>query len=105
MSHQLETTLRTPADRRILVGGMTFEIQPNADEPNLYLFVKAVVQELRDDQPPAKAEGKPPQMPGMMPGAMPQMPGVTPKPSGSALPLPGVVPRPTITFPPAPPKR
>jgi hypothetical protein len=43
----------------MLVGGMTFEAQPKAGEPNLYLFIKAIVQELRDDQPAAKPEAKP----------------------------------------------
>jgi hypothetical protein len=46
----LETTLRVPVDRRMLVGGMTFEAQPKAGEPALYLFIKPKVQELRDDQ-------------------------------------------------------
>jgi hypothetical protein len=93
---QLETTLRAHADRRMLVGGMTYEMRPNAGEPNLYLFMKAVVQELRDDQPPAKAEGKPARMPGTMPGAVPQTPAGTPKPS-KATPQPGAAPRPGTT--------
>jgi hypothetical protein len=63
MCQQLETTLRVPVDRRMLVGGMTYEIQPDPGEPNLYLFVKTAVQELRDDQPQAKADAKPPQPP------------------------------------------
>ena len=63
MCQQLETTLRVPVDRRMLVGGMTYEIQPDLGEPNLYLFVKIAVQELRDDQPQAKADAKPPQPP------------------------------------------
>ena len=33
----------------MLVGGMTFEGQPALGQPGLYLFVKASVQELRDD--------------------------------------------------------
>jgi hypothetical protein len=58
-NQHLETTLRVPVDRRMLVGGMTFEAQPKSGDPSLYLFVKATVQELRDDQPALKAEAKP----------------------------------------------
>jgi hypothetical protein len=55
VNHHLETTLRVPVDRRMLVGGMTFTSRPEVGEPNLYLFVKVSVQELRDDQPEGKA--------------------------------------------------
>ena len=58
-NQHLETTLRVPIDRRMLVGGMTFESQPKSGDPSLYLFVKATVQELRDDLPATKAEAKP----------------------------------------------
>jgi hypothetical protein len=57
-NQHLETTLRVPVERRMLVGGMTFEAQPKAGDPALYLFVKPIVQELRDDQT-AKPDGKP----------------------------------------------
>ncbi len=40
--YRLETTLRVPAGRRVLVGGLTYS-EPSADESNLYLFVKATV--------------------------------------------------------------
>jgi hypothetical protein len=40
--YRLETTLRVPAGRRVLVGGLTYG-EPSADETNLYLFVKATV--------------------------------------------------------------
>ena len=50
LNQHLETTLRVPVDRRILVGGMTFEAQPKPGEPGLYLFIRPGVQELRDDQ-------------------------------------------------------
>jgi hypothetical protein len=40
--YRLETTLRVPADRRVLVGGLTYS-EPSADEINLHLFVKATV--------------------------------------------------------------
>jgi len=63
----LETTVRLPVDQRMLVGGMTFESQPKPGEPNLYLFLTASVQELRDDvarrdpeaQPDAKVSASP----------------------------------------------
>jgi len=46
----LETTLRVPVDRRMLVGGMTFQVPGKPSDQSLYLFVKVAVQELRDDQ-------------------------------------------------------
>jgi hypothetical protein len=58
-NQHLETTLRVPIDRRMLVGGMTFEAQPKPGEPSLYLFVKTTVQELRDDLPAMKVAPKP----------------------------------------------
>jgi len=48
-NHRLATTLRLPVGRRMLIGGMTFEGQPSPGQPGLYLFVKALVQELRDE--------------------------------------------------------
>jgi hypothetical protein len=50
----LETTLRVPVDRRMLIGGMTFQIPGRPSEQSLYLFVKLAMQELRDDQPSAE---------------------------------------------------
>ena len=44
-----------PVHRRMLVGGMTYQSVPQPGDPNLYLFLKVAVQELRDD----KAEPKP----------------------------------------------
>ena len=55
----LETTVRIPADRRMLVGGMTFEGQPAANNPNLYLFLKVAVQELRDEVSERDAQAQP----------------------------------------------
>jgi hypothetical protein len=48
-SQRLSSTLRIPTGKTTLVGGMTFDAQA-ADARNLYLFVTAVVQELRDDE-------------------------------------------------------
>ena len=45
----LETTLRIPVDHRMLVGGMTFQRQPDLGSANLYLFLRVAVQELRDE--------------------------------------------------------
>lgn len=61
-AQQLSTTLRIPVDRTMLVGGMTFDSQPREDRPNLYLFVRVAVQELRndrDDAQPAAPSAKP----------------------------------------------
>lgn len=61
--HSLETTLRVPVDRRMLVGGMTFAAQPKRGDPGLYLFVKLTVRELRDDLPGTRPEVKPAAVP------------------------------------------
>lgn len=61
--HQLQTSIRLPAGRRMLVGGMTCPLEPAFGAPNLYLFVKVTVQELRDDVVGRKMESKPGQMP------------------------------------------
>ncbi len=49
---KLETTIRAPIDRLMLVGGMSFQAEDNSD---LYLFVKVAVQELRSDEPAQEA--------------------------------------------------
>jgi hypothetical protein len=59
-SQQLSTTLRIPVGNPALVGGMTF-LSGGANEPNLYLFLTAHVQELRDDEPPPREEVEPKQ--------------------------------------------
>jgi hypothetical protein len=41
--------LRTPVDRVMLVGGMSFATRPDGDDSALYLFLRTTVQELRDD--------------------------------------------------------
>ncbi len=48
--HRFSTTLRVPVGQPMLVGGMTFSSQPKLGEPNLYLFVKTSVQELRAEE-------------------------------------------------------
>jgi hypothetical protein len=49
VTQRLATTLRAPVDSVILVGGMSFSAKPQGDDPPLFLFVRATVQELRDD--------------------------------------------------------
>ncbi len=61
LTQRLATTLRAPIERVMLVGGMTVSARPLGDEPTLYLFLKATVQELRDDARKAEAV-KPPQV-------------------------------------------
>ena len=56
LTQRLSTTLRVPVGKAMLVGGMTFEGQPTAQDPNLYLFVTVAIQELRDDLEDPKAE-------------------------------------------------
>jgi len=41
LNHRLDTTLRVPLGRRVLVGGITRSLEPNQGEPNLYVFVEA----------------------------------------------------------------
>ncbi|HEY4312507.1 MAG TPA: hypothetical protein VGN12_23870 [Pirellulales bacterium] len=61
-THRLSTTLRVPTNQTVLVGGMTFESQPEAGDPNLYLFVKTSVQDLREEAPVVeKSPAAPPQ--------------------------------------------
>jgi hypothetical protein len=43
LNHRLDTTLRAPLGRRVLVGGITRSTVPNQGEPNLYVFVEASV--------------------------------------------------------------
>lgn len=53
---KLETTIRAPIDRLMLVGGMSFN-QGDEAGSDIYLFVKVAVQELRsDDKPVANLE-------------------------------------------------
>ena len=55
---KISTTVRVPVDTPMLIGGMTFADRPQAGGKNLYLFVQAHVQELRNDEeemPPAEA--------------------------------------------------
>ncbi len=59
VNHHLETTLRIPVSRRMLVGGMTFQVPGRQSEHSLYLFVKLAMQELRDDQSLADQPVKP----------------------------------------------
>ncbi len=55
VTQHLATTLRTPVDRVMLIGGMTFGPTPPADDSTLYLFMRTTVQELRDDVRKAEA--------------------------------------------------
>jgi hypothetical protein len=45
---RLSTTLRVPVGNTILIGGMTMSDEHTAKDQTLYLFVKLIVQELRD---------------------------------------------------------
>ncbi|WP_166830682.1 hypothetical protein [Thalassoroseus pseudoceratinae] len=47
---KIATTVRVPVDTPMLIGGMTFADRPQTGEKNLYLFVQAHVQELRNDE-------------------------------------------------------
>ena len=70
LTQRLSTTLRLPVGKVMLVGGMTFEGQPTAQDPNLYLFVNVALQELRDDleEPKPAAAGEPDAAPTGQPG-------------------------------------
>ncbi|HEX5104058.1 MAG TPA: hypothetical protein VFV87_09625 [Pirellulaceae bacterium] len=57
-SQRLSTTLRIPTGRPTLVGGMTFS-GAGGGEANLYLFLTARVQELRDEEPKVEQGGEP----------------------------------------------
>ena len=60
VTQQLATTLRVPGGKTMLVGGMTFEIEPAAGSADLYLFANATVQEFQDETPPTDADAKQP---------------------------------------------
>jgi hypothetical protein len=49
-SHRFATTLRLPVDRRVLVGGMTYQADAGDEAKGMYLVVKTSIQELRDDE-------------------------------------------------------
>ena len=53
-TQRLETTLRIPVGQPTLIGGMTF-VGAEGKNANLYLFITAKVQELRDDDSTAPA--------------------------------------------------
>jgi hypothetical protein len=53
-TQRLETTLRVPVGQPTLIGGMTF-VGQEGKSANLYLFINAKVQELRDDDLPTAA--------------------------------------------------
>jgi len=85
----LETTVRIPADRRMLVGGMTFEGQPVAGSPNLYLFLKVTVQELRDEVTERDAQAQPDlKVPAQPRPAKPATPAAKPTAKPKAKPKP-----------------
>jgi hypothetical protein len=48
-SQRLSTTLRVPVGDPMLIGGMSFKSFPVSGDPNLFLFLKVSVQELRDE--------------------------------------------------------
>ena len=48
--HRLSTTVRVPVNRPMLVGGMSSGGHQSDSSHNLYLFVKASIQELRNDR-------------------------------------------------------
>ncbi len=83
MLHRLSTTLRVPVDRLMLIGGMTHASEPGSTEPDLYLFLKVSVQELRDDvtRRPTTVETKPEPAVEQEP-----KPGPKPKPKREAKP-------------------
>jgi hypothetical protein len=54
---RISTTLRVPVSSTMLIGGMTMSDEHTAKDQTLYLFVKLIVQELRDgagDSPATK---------------------------------------------------
>ena len=56
LTQRLSTTLRLPADRPTLIGGMTVGQEQQSGEPTLYLFALVSVQELRDDLEAIRAD-------------------------------------------------
>ena len=80
----LETTLRIPADHRMLVGGMTFQRQPELGSANLYLFLRVTVQELRDEVAQRDTQAQPNlKVPAQLRPPKVAKPAPTPKPKPS----------------------
>jgi hypothetical protein len=48
-AYRFATTVRLPVDRRVLVGGMTYQTDAEDGSSGMYLAVKTSIQELRDD--------------------------------------------------------
>jgi hypothetical protein len=55
--HRFSTTMRVPVRQRVLVAGMNQGQQADGEDSGLYLFVRASVQELRDDSDDAETDG------------------------------------------------
>jgi hypothetical protein len=54
LNHRLDTTLRVPLGRRVLVGGITRSVEPSQGEPNLYVFVEASLVDAQSAAPVLK---------------------------------------------------
>lgn len=91
-THRLSTTLRIPVDQVMLLGGMSFENLPERAEPNLYLFGRVAVQELRDDVPAAEFLTPPAQDDSPKPA-----PNAASKPKPKSKPQPKAKPAPPAT--------
>ena len=50
VSYRLNTTVRCPKEQIVLAGGMTYDPSANEEHPNLYLFVKASVHTITEDE-------------------------------------------------------
>jgi hypothetical protein len=59
LTQRITTTLRVPVERIVLVGGTTVSSKLKEGERPLYLFVRATVQELRDDTKPGVPQPEP----------------------------------------------
>ena len=53
-THRIDTTLRAPLGRRVLVGGITFGTEPEAGNRSLYVFIEGVACDPPDAAPKAK---------------------------------------------------
>lgn len=56
VSYRLSTTIRCPKNEVILAGGMTYDAKQASDEPNLYLFVRARIHTIEEDQSDRKMD-------------------------------------------------
>ena len=50
LADQIGTTVRCPKEQVVLAGSMTYDVNADSDQPDLYLFVKVAVHTITEDK-------------------------------------------------------